>query len=374
MSAVTPHIASVNEDEAREPLLPTSASTPPPSGRWASARRLAVDVWLQGKGMILVLASQFFGSSMNVMTQILELTGNNGQGYNPFQILFARMSITMVASYLYMWYAGVPHPFGTRPVLGPLVLRAAGGFLGVYGLYYSVQYLALSEATVLTFLAPILSCYACSFVMPQEAFTRRQQLAAVVSLAGVVLIARPFAPLREGDDDNDNPRVDDERQHLLAIGMGLVGVVGASCAYTTIRVIGQRAHPLVSVTYFSTFTTMASLGAMLVLPSVDVQLPALPGEWALLVGLGVCGFLLQFLLTAGLAYVPPPPRVGDEEEDEGEDKPRSSGTRATSMLYTQMVFALMYDWAIWGTTLSVMSGIGSGLIVGSAMYVAMARG
>jgi hypothetical protein len=36
--------------------------------------------------MILVLAAQFFGSSMNVMTQILERTGNDGKGYDPFQV------------------------------------------------------------------------------------------------------------------------------------------------------------------------------------------------------------------------------------------------------------------------------------------------
>lgn len=291
------------------------------------------------------------------------------------------MSITMVASYLYMWYARVAHPFGTRAVLGLLVVRAMAGFIGVYGLYYSVQYLALSEATVLTFLAPIASCYACSFVLPNEVFTRRQQLAAVVSLAGVVLIARPFGlatrPPASGNDDGAGR---DETQHILAIGMGLVGVAGASCAYTTIRVIGQRAHPLVSVTWFATVTTLGSLVAMLVLPSVSVQLPATRGEWVLLVGLGVCGFLLQFLLTAGLAYVPPArssaaSAENADEEGEAQDKPRptSSGSRATSMLYTQMLFALVYDRVIWGTTLSAMSWGGSALILGSAIYVAMAR-
>ncbi|KAL5358387.1 hypothetical protein BJX96DRAFT_146445 [Aspergillus floccosus] len=383
-----PHISQASEQNERTPLLPdrrpsssSSSSLSSAQPRWAAARDLTREVWLQGKGMILVLAAQFFGSSMNVMTQILERTGNDGKGYDPFQILFARMSITMVASYLYMWYARVPHPLGTRPVLGLLVLRAMAGFIGVYGLYYSVQYLALSEATVLTFLTPILSCYACSFFMANEVFTRRQQLAAVVSLAGVVLIARPFglAP-PAGDDNSSGGDGVDETHHILAIGMGLVGVAGASCAYTTIRVIGQRAHPLVSVTWFSSVTTLGSLLAMLVLPSVPVQLPATPREWTLLVGLGVCGFLLQFLLTAGLAYVPPPARstpasaesAGNEEDAEDKPRPTSSGSRATSMLYTQMLFALIYDRVIWGTTLSAMSWGGSLLILGSAIYVAMA--
>lgn len=272
------------------------------------------------------------------------------------------MSITVIASYLYMRYARVPHPLGRRPVIGLLTLRAVGGFFGVFGLYYSVKYLPLSEATVLTFLAPILTCYATSLLVPHETFTWKQQLAGVVSLGGVVLIARPFSPMNapsDGPEDNDGAQTD-ELHHLLAILMALVGVLGASCAYTTIRMIGKRAHPLVSVTYFSAYTTLISCLAMVVLPSVEFKLPATGIEWTLLVALGVCGFLLQFLLTAGLAYVPPGRGAG-------------SGNCATSMVYTQMLFALFYDKVVWGNTLSAMSWAGSALILVSAIYVAMVR-
>jgi len=272
------------------------------------------------------------------------------------------MSITVIASYLYMWYAKVPDPLGHRPVIGLLTLRAVGGFFGVFGLYYSVKYLPLSEATVLTFLAPILSCYATSLFVPLETFTWKQQLAGVVSLGGVVLIARPFPPMNAPSDspgDKDGAQAD-ELHHFLAILMALVGVLGAACAYTTIRMIGKRSHPLVSVTYFSVYSTLISCIGMAVLPSVDFKLPSTGLEWTSLVALGVCGFLLQFLLTAGLAYVPPGHTAG-------------SGNRATSMVYTQMLFALFYDKVIWGNTLSAMSWAGSGLILVSAIYVAMAR-
>ncbi|XRM41592.1 hypothetical protein ABZX51_004848 [Aspergillus tubingensis] len=359
---------------------------------WKTAQQVSCDVWLQGKGMILVMFAQFFGASMNVMTQVLEIKGRDGKGFHPFQILFARMSITVLASYLYMWYARVPHPFGTRETFTLLMLRAGGGFFGVYGLYYSVQYLPLSEATVVTFLAPILSCYACSLLIPNETFTRKQQLAGLVSLAGVVLIARPFPFMRSGADSEepeqgDKPGATDSYHHVLAIVVASFGVLGASCAYTTIRMIGQRCHPLVSVTYFSSFTTVVATLAMLVMPSVPLELPGTLWEWTLLLGLGVSGFLLQFLLTAGLAYVPPvrktKPKTSvewdrdygtrDEEEEEASTKPTSSGSRATFMLYTQMLFAVFYDRAIWGSTLSAVSWAGSALILVSAMYVAMAR-
>lgn len=296
------------------------------------------------------------------------------------------MSITALASYIYMFITKTPHPLGTKPILHLLLLRAVSGFMGVYGLYYSVQYLPLSEATVITFLAPIITCYACSFFIPGETFSRRQQLAAIISLIGVILIARPFSASNSkqtsssNDNDPSNPNRDDRLgesrpddadayHHILATIVASIGVLGAAGAYTSIRVIGKRAHPLVSVTYFSSVTTIISLGAMLVLPSVEFRIPTTKTEWLFMVGLGVCGFLLQFLLTAGLSYVPPKwVRDRTTSNTGGGGK---QGSKATSMVYTQMLFALFYDKVVWGTTLDGVAWIGSGLILGCAVYVAV---
>lgn len=59
----------------------------------------------------------------------------------------------------------------------------------------------------------------------------------------------------------------------------------------------------------------------------------------------------QFLLAAGLQY--------------------EKSSRATNMVYVQMLFALSFDKLIWGTTPGALSIIGSSLILGSAIYVAM---
>ncbi|KAJ6190173.1 hypothetical protein N7519_000194 [Penicillium mononematosum] len=346
----------------------------------ASRPRHAWQVWwLRNKGMGLVLLAQAFAASMNVMTQVLEIHSS----MHPFQILFARMSITAVASYLYMYIASTPSPLGTRPVRGLLLLRALFGFTGVYGLYYSVQYLPLSEATVITFLSPIISCYACSLLIPGETFSRKQLLAGLISLGGVVLIARPFSKrdpsmtiatptataawaLGLSTSTVDRPPSEtDSYHHVMATIVAFLGVLGASGAYTSIRMIGRRAHPLVSVTYFSSVTTVISFVAMLTVPSVPFRVPNTVVEWTLLTGLGVCGFLLQFLLTAGLSYVPPA-SVSD-------GKPMAQGARATSMVYMQMFFAVFYDKVVWGSTLSPISWVGSGIILACAVYVAFAQ-
>jgi len=146
--------------------------------------------------------------------------------------------------------------------------------------------------------------------------------------------------------------------------------------------------------------------AIAAVPSVGFRLPSNIVEWSLLASLGGCGFFLQFLLTAGLAYGGQSEdgstsssrrrrggRNGEEEgdgEEEGLGSDRrgrrrstgkerdellkqGSGTRATNMVYSQMLFALMFDKLIWGITPGVSSWAGSGLILVSAVWVAVAR-
>ncbi|KAH7084801.1 hypothetical protein BKA63DRAFT_401843 [Paraphoma chrysanthemicola] len=330
--------------------------------------------WVANKGLALVLISQLFGTLMNVTTRMLEMEGNDGKGYHPFQILFARMSITVVCASLYMWRKKIEHfPFGLREVRPLLVARGLSGFFGVFGMYYSLLYLPLADATVITFLAPSLACWACSYLI-NEPFTRMEQIAAYVSLFGVVIIARPFAvfsrssdtvPAASGDGDfvlSNQTTVSPDRlaadydavtptQRATAVGIAMLGVLGAAGAYTTIRWIGRRAHPLISVNYFASWCTIVSIVAMFTMPGVGFLLPRYFKDWCYLIFLGICGFVMQFLLAAGLQY--------------------EKSSRATNMVYMQMLFALTFDKVVWGTTPGALSIVGSSLILGSAIYVAM---
>ena len=62
---------------------------------------------------------------------------------------------------------------------------------------------------------------------------------------------------------------------------------------------------------------------------------------------------MQFLLAAGLAY--------------------EKSSRATNMTYTQMLFALSSDKIFFGQSPDITSIIGSTLIIGSAIMMAMAQ-
>ncbi|KAF2872519.1 hypothetical protein BDV95DRAFT_492106 [Massariosphaeria phaeospora] len=332
--------------------------------------------WITNKGLALVLVSQFFGTLMNVTTRMLEVEVSSltSRPQKPFQILFARMSITVLCSTFYMWRRKTEHfPFGLKEVRWLLVARGLTGFFGVFGMYYSLLYLPLADATVITFLAPSLACWACSFLI-NEPFTKMEQIAAYVSLFGVVLIARPISlftsfsnkgapnpsdldPLpMNGTVDASHRLASDydavtPTQRAMAVGVAMLGVLGAAGAYTTIRWIGKRAHPLISVNYFAIWCTLVSIVAMFALPDVGFLLPAGLKDWCYLIFLGICGFVMQFLLAAGLQY--------------------EKSSRATNMVYCQMLFALFFDRLVFGTSPGALSIIGSSLIVGSAIYVAM---
>ncbi|THX90372.1 hypothetical protein D6D05_00515 [Aureobasidium pullulans] len=313
-------------------------------------------VWRNNKGVFLILLAQATGSTMDAIVRFLQ---QGGHGMHPFQVIFARMSITALLSTVYMWYTKVPDfPLGAPAVRGWLILRALAGFFGLFCLYYSVHYLPLAEATVFRFLVPIITAWACSVFLGQT-FSRTELAAGVIALLGVVIIAHPAAIFGRVDDDIELPhkpnKIDDvsSGQRLLAIFVSVIGVLGASAAYTLIRVIGSRAHALISVNYFALISTFGSAGALLVLPGMGFTMPHGAREWLLLSLLGVLGFVLQFLLTAGLQL--------------------DRTSKATSMLYTGILFALAFDWAIWGVFPGFWSCIGGAVVIASTLWSALQK-
>jgi len=340
--------------------------------------------WRKHQPVIFVFAAQFFGALMNLSARLLEL---DGKGMHPLQLLFVRMSLTTTVSCLYMYWKKTPHfPLGAKEVRRLLVARGLSGFFGIFGMWYSLQYLPLAEATVIGFLVPSAAAWL-SHITIHDPFTRKEQIGSLLCLAGVVLIARPTSLFASATPDAagaasspvdgvgvtgvaghnmtraQHPSLGGDvtpSQRLSALGVALLGVLGGAGAFTTIRAIGTRAHPLISVTYFSTWCTIVSTTVLGLAPLLNVGQPALQFElpeslqqWALLMFISVCGFLTQFLMTSGL---------GSERSN-----------RAAAMTYTQMLFAAGFDKWVFGHEMGAVSLFGCALIVGSALWVALSK-
>ena len=98
-------------------------------------------------------------------------------------------------------------------------------------------------------------------------------------------------PIKTPSDASDYDNVTAE-QRLRAVAIAMLGVCGTVVAFTTIRWIGKRAHPLISVNYFAAWCTVVSFVMQFILPGVGFLLPADAKEWAYLIFLGICGFVM----------------------------------------------------------------------------------
>ncbi|KJA16060.1 hypothetical protein HYPSUDRAFT_47806 [Hypholoma sublateritium FD-334 SS-4] len=327
--------------------------------RWLVRAR---DTARNNTGLLLVASSQAFFSLMNVAVKKLN-------GIDPpvstLELIVVRMGITYVCSMTYMLWTGIPDPFlGPKGVRLLLAFRGFIGFFGLFGIYYSLQYLSLSDATVLTFLAPMCTTVTGSFFLGEK-FTRREALAGLVSLIGVVLIARPTAlfgdvhapkmPAIAGDSSQlpgDLAEKGTPRDRLIAVGMAMIGVIGATGAYTSIRAIGKRAHPLHSLTSFSLLCVVVSTTGI-IFGKVTFVVPNRI-EWVALLGMiGVFGLFAQVLLTMGLQ--------------------RETAGRGTMAVYTQVVFATILERIFFKAIPTALSIIGTLLIISSAIYVALTK-
>jgi len=277
----------------------------------------------------------------------------------PFELVFIRMIFTYVFSIVYMLHKGVDYPFlGPPGVRRLLIFRGVSGFFGLFGMYYSLQYLSLSDAVVLTFLTPTVTAIVGHFVL-KEGFTRGQTVAGICSLFGVVLIARPefiFGPHAIPGSLHGGAIAPAERgtpaQRLGAVGVALLGVFGATGAVTSLRAIGKRAHTLHSLTYFSSYSILVSILGMVIF-----RIPiVIPTQWkwvALFFVIGFFGYGAQVTLVWGLQ--------------------RETASRGMLAMYVQIIFAAILERIFFHVYPSLLSLLGTSVILTCAIYVALSK-
>lgn len=371
------------EDE-RPPAYLTALSSLPQPGptKTAYVPRWMVRSWEVNRSCLLVVISSFFGSAMALFTKLLE---QEGGGMHPFLILFMRMAATTIGCTAYLWWRGMPNSLmGQKGIRGLLLFRGISGFFGIFGIWTAIQFLSLADATVITFLTPsMVGLFSAIFL--HQPYTRKEQLASVVALIGVVFIARPsflfghlsyppsndrslqptieVTPVSTATDDG-HPLIQasgtgDEiaARRLTGILLALLSALGGAGAFIAIKRLGDRAHVLTTTNIFSACCTVISAAALTMAPLVGYGQPqlhfALPQDlrqWLLVIAIIICGFLTQCLLTMGIS-------------SEG----RSN--KAPAMVYVGMLWTVGFDRWIFGQNMYWSSLLGCALIVGSAVWV-----
>ncbi|KAF1843487.1 uncharacterized protein K460DRAFT_357210 [Cucurbitaria berberidis CBS 394.84] len=363
--------STASAGQSQNASLPSAIGTGR-NGENRSTRQSLKAFYDRNFGLFLVFLAQTCGSIMNTAAKLL--ANDPTIKFHALQIIFIRMLSTTILGSSYMWYHKVPDfPLGPRGVRKYLVLRGAAGFMGIFGLYYSLSWLNFADATVITFIIPTMTAFVC-FVWLREPFTINEALAGLIAFTGVLFVARPpwLFPGPPRDPISGQPEPHglafltstmqggkaptlpmSPHKRTLVILIAIMGTFGASTAYATIRIIGKRTHSLISVNYFAAIATIGSTIIITVHPDLHFVMPKSAGQWGLVAIIGVAGFLLQFLLTEGLQ--------------------REKGGRATNLTYVQLVFALVVERVIWGTTPPVESLIGALLIIGAAVWVSLQK-
>ncbi|RDX50712.1 DUF6-domain-containing protein [Lentinus brumalis] len=324
------------------------------AGPYRSFARRFEEVFRSNTGLLLISLSQGFTSLMGVFVKKLN---ELNPPVPPLELIWVRMVMTWIVCVLYMTMTGVPDPIlGPKGIRTLLAFRGLAGFVGLFGTYYALQYLSLSDATVLSFLTPMATAITGALLLKED-LTINQVLASVFSFVGVVLIARPVFLF--GSDTHDVSTGDDSAarvvtatQRLGAVGVALLGVVGLTSAYTTIRAIGKRAHPMHNLGAFSLFCVLMAPIAMIV-ARTPVIVPDNLSCLLMILAVSACGFAAQMTMTTGLQ--------------------RETAGRGTMAIYAQVIFALVFERIFFHTTPPPLSILGTVIILSSAIYVALSK-
>lgn len=249
-------------------------------------------------GIRYMAGAAFFFSIMSLLVKVA------GRRVPVQEVVLARAAVGAVLSWGTLRARRVS-PWGNRK--GLLLLRGLLGYVALSCFFYALTRLPLADATVIQYTNPVFTALLAALLIG-ESIRRRDLALALVSLAGVVLMARPaflFGGLRE-------------RLDPLAVGIALAGAVFSAAAYVTVRRLGRTEDPVVIVFWFASIATLGAIP----FTAADAVLPS-PVDWVLLLAIGVVTQIAQVLMTRGL-----------REERAG---------RAMAVAYMQIVFA-----AVWG--------------------------
>ncbi|MGB3778844.1 MAG: DMT family transporter [Tunicatimonas sp.] len=262
------------------------------------------------KGVQYMLLATFLFSCMNVLVKFVP-------HIPAVEIVFFRCAISLVMSYAVLKSQGI-YLWGNNRRL--LIARGLSGAVALVLYFILLQQIPLATAVTLQFLSPIVTAFL-GVILLGERMRRWQWLFFLLSFGGMLVI------------NGFDARI--STVHLL---MGLVAAVGSGLAYTIIRKLNQREHPLVIVLYFP-LVTMPIVGLYSAFHWVMPQ----GWDWAFLLGIGTFTQFAQYFMTK--AY--------QAEEV----------SKVANLKYLSIIYALSFGFIFFGETFNWMTYAGMTLVI-----------
>ena len=265
-----------------------------------------------------------------LMGMFVRLADDVGEAIPFTQKSFFRNIVAVtVAGVLFARMAPQRAVFAPRNVLWPLVWRSIFGTIGIFGNFYALSHIPLGDACMLNKLSPFAAVIA-SWMLLGERVTARQAVAVAVAFVGAMFVVKPGFALAG------------ETTAALA---GLVGGISAGLAYTCVRRLGiLKVEPSFIVLFFSGFSTLVTLPFLL----FDYH-PMTPAQVAVLLGAGISATAGQFGITAAYRFAQP--------------------RQLAVYDYTNVVFAALLGFAVFGQVPDVFSWLGMAIIVAMGLWM-----
>ena len=198
--------------------------------------------------------------------------------------------------------------------------RAIIGLIAMYGFFYAIAHLKLSNAMVFTYSSPIfipLIAWLCL----KEKITKSMLLAAAIGLVGVIFVAKPDAGMFN---------------QMSVIGLGASFL--AALAFVTVRALTSTESPEKIVFYFCFIGTLISM-----IPMFWLWRPYTWTELGFLIGAGLLANISQIFMSNAYKLAPA-----------GQIGPVN---------YIAIIFAGIWGFIFWQETPDYYSLIGFGLIL-----------
>ena len=268
------------------------------------------------KGILFILSAAFFFS---LMTVFVRLSGDVPTMQKAF---FRNIVAAFLAAFILM-RSGEKF-YIPRTSLMDMFLRCSIGTMGILCNFWAVDHMRIADANILNKLSPFFSILMSIFIL-KERPNRVEWLSVLLAFIGAAFVAKPGAG--------------------IASFPALVAILGgftAGTAYTYVRKLGlSGVKGPVIVFSFSVFSTL------ILLPNILLNYhPMSVKQFVFLVLAGCSAAIAQLSVTAAYQNAP---------------------ARDISVFdYSQVVYAAMFGFLLWGEIPDALSFLGYAIIIGTA--------
>ena len=270
------------------------------------------------KGILFIILAAFFFFFMNAFVR---LAGD----LPTVQKSFFRNFVALIFAFIILKKNKTPLGW-QKGNLKYHIIRASCGTLGILCNFYAVDHLNISDASMLNKMSPFFAIIF-SLLFLKERVTPWQIMFVACAFIGALIIIKPsFTGLE-----------------FLPAVIGFIGGMGAGAAYTAVRYIGGKGEkgPFI-VFFFSSFSCAVTLPYL-----IFAFKPMTVMQTVFLLGAGLAAAGGQFSITAAYCHAP--------------------AKEISVYDYSQIIFAAVLGFFLFGQIPDSLSFIGYGVIITSAV-------